>query len=138
MGVWAGIDNPTDNLSLGNGSTVPSFVEAAPRLATILDGAKPRPLAVDIQIDAANLASYSFSLPNGDRLLALWVDGTAVDHDPGVPATLTFPDLAVERVVGMDVFIGFQQDLVTEQAGTSLVVRDLLVKDYPILLRLVG
>jgi len=138
LGVWAGMDMTTDNLSLGNGSTVPSFVEAAPRLATILDGAKPRPLAVDIQSDAANLASYSFSLPNGDRLLALWADGTAVDHDPGVPATLAFPDLAVERVVGMDVFIGFQQDLITEQAGTSLIVRDLLVKDYPIFLRLVG
>jgi hypothetical protein len=37
----------------------------------------------------------------------------------------------------MDVLIGFQQDLITEQAGGSLVVRDLLVKDYPIFLRLV-
>lgn len=138
LGVWAGMDMTTDNLSLGNGSTVPSFVEAAPRLATILDGAKPRPLAVEIQSDAANLASYSFSLPNGDRMLALWADGTAVDHDPGVLATLVFPDLAAERVVGMDVLIGFQQDLITEQVGGSLVVRDLLVKDYPIFLRLVA
>ncbi len=137
LGVWAGIDTPTDNLAIRGGSTVPSFVQTAPRLATVMDGAKPAPLAVHVESEATNIASYGFSLPNGDRLLALWTDGTAVDHDAGVVATLTFRGSA-NRVVGMDALIGFQQELITDQAGGSLVVRDLLVKDYPIFLRLLG
>jgi hypothetical protein len=37
--------------------------------------------------------SHGFSLPGGNTLFALWIDGAAVDDDPGVSATLTFTDL---------------------------------------------
>lgn len=137
LGIWAGIDKPTHNSPLG-GSTIPSFVKAAPKLTTIMDGAEPESLAVQIDSEAAEIVSYGFSLPGGDRLLALWTNGTAVDEDPGTAATLTFSDPAAEGVVGIDVLNGFQQELITQQVGGSLVIHDLLVKDYPIFLRLTG
>lgn len=37
-----------------------------------------------------------------------------------------------------DALVGFQQELITSQAGGRLVVDGLVVKDYPILLHLVG
>lgn len=82
--------------------------------------------------------SYGFVLPDGDRMLALWANGVAADDDPGTPATLTFPGDPAVGAIGIDVLEGFQQELVAERSGSDLVIRDLLVKDYPIFVRLEG
>ena len=105
-------------------------------LCTTMAGVQPVSLPIEIQSPATNIRSYSFSLPNGDRLIALWTDGVAVDEDPGIPATLTLNDLTNQKVVGIDVLHGFQQQLVTSEESGNLVIRDVLVKDYPIIIRL--
>ena len=61
----------------------------------------------------------------------------AVDDDPGIEATLTIPDLSAKKVVGIDVLNGFEQELVTSTEDGNLVIRNLLVRDYPIILRLI-
>ncbi len=131
MGFWAGIGGRMYD-------TIPSFVEAAPRLSAVMDGARPERLAVRIESEAEDVATYGFRLPDGGRMLALWTDGAAVDEDPGVPATLTFPGFPATDAMGVDVLEGFQQELVAAQEGGSLIFRDLLVKDYPIFVRLGG
>ncbi|MFH1907401.1 MAG: right-handed parallel beta-helix repeat-containing protein [Chloroflexota bacterium] len=103
-------------------------------LCTVMAGAEPASLSVEIQSEATNIMSYSFSLPNGDKLLALWTHGAAVDDDPGIEATLTLPGFSAQKVVGIDVLHGFEQELATSIEDGNLVIRDLLVKDYPIIL----
>ncbi|MCK5330473.1 MAG: T9SS type A sorting domain-containing protein, partial [Candidatus Marinimicrobia bacterium] len=103
-------------------------------LCTVMAGATTDTVAIQIQSDAADLRSYSFSLPDGDKMIALWTDGVAVDYDPGVAATLTLPGLADKKMTGIDVLTGFQQELVTEVINDSLVIRNLMVKDYPIIM----
>jgi hypothetical protein len=105
-------------------------------LNTVLAGNKPLEIPVEIESDATNLMSFGFSLPNGDRLFALWTDGVAVDDDPGVPATLTFPGTSAQKVIGIDVLHGFEQELIFEIVNGNLVIRNFLIKDYPIILRL--
>jgi len=112
------------------------IVHTIQNLCTIMAGAKPVSLPVEIQTEATNIRSYSFSLPNGDRLLALWTDGVAVDDDPGIEATLTFPGFSAQKVIGIDVLHGFEQQMITDIEDGNLVIRNLLVKDYPIILRL--
>lgn len=106
-------------------------------LNTVMAGTRPITLAVEIESEATNIMSYGFTSPNGDKLFALWTNGTAVDNDPGVNTTLTFPGLSARKVVGLDVLNGFEQELVTETENGNLVIRNLLVKDYPIILRLI-
>ena len=53
-------------------------------------------------------------------------------------STLTFSDLSVRRVVGIDVLNSFEQELMTEAENGNLVIPNLLVKDYPIILRLIN
>ncbi len=77
---------------------------------------------------------YSFSLPNGDKLIALWIDGEAVDYYPGINTTVTLPDFVAQRVVGIDVLYGFEQELITSTEDGNTVIHNLLVKDYPIIL----
>jgi len=75
-------------------------------------------------------------LPNGDKLLALWTDGIAVDDDPGVEATLTLSGFSAQKVAGIDVLHGFEQQMMIDVVDGNLVIRNLLVKDYPIIFRI--
>ena len=128
MGLWAGIGGGYD--------TIPPAVMAVQSLSTTMAGASPDGLTGRIESEAENIMTYGFSLPNGDHLFALWTNGTAVDDDPGISATLTFPGTSAQKVIGIDVLNGIEQELITETVDANLVIRDLLVKDYPIILRL--
>jgi hypothetical protein len=106
-------------------------------LATSMAGASPTQLRAEIESDATPLTSYGFSLSNGDKLFAVWSDGVAVDYDPGILSTLIFPGTSPKKVIGIDVLHGFEQELITEMENGNLVIRNFLIKDYPIILRLV-
>jgi len=129
------------DVSVTNNST-PSAYEsrrfadtAITNLCTIMAGAEAVSLQVEIETDAVNLRTYSFVLPDGDYLVAVWT-GVAVDDDPGVIATLTLPNFSSDEVIGIDPLYGFEQQLIADIEDGNLVVSDLLVKDYPIILRL--
>jgi len=115
----------------------PAIYGTIQNLCTAMSGNESidMPIAIDIDYDGP-VAYCAFRYPNGDRMLAVWTDGVAQDEDPGVPATITFPGLAASSVTGTDVLHGFEQELTFEIDGEDTIVRDLLVKDYPILLRL--
>jgi hypothetical protein len=104
-------------------------------LCTVMAGAEAATLPVQIQTTVTNTVSYTFSLPNDARLVTLWTDGAAAEYDPGISTTVTVPGLADHVVTGIDVLHGFKQPVITSEENGELVIRDLLVKDYPIILR---
>ena len=106
------------------------------RLCTIMAGAAPISLPIEVKSDAANIARYGFSLPNGDRLIALWSNGIAADEDPGVQANLRLRGFSVTSVEGIDIRNGMEHEILTSAQNGDLMIRNLLVKDYPIILRL--
>ena len=115
----------------------PMLSEAVQNLHTIMAGANPIDLPIEIQSEAENIKSYTFSLSNGDTLVALWTDGVAVDDDPGVNATLTIPAFSAQEVIGNDVLEGYRQDIVISNENESLVIENLIVRDYPMILYIV-
>jgi hypothetical protein len=121
---------------LGAHESTRTKVRAIQNLCTVIAGADPISLPIEINSDATNVKSYGFSLPDGDKLLALWTDGTAVDDDLGAEATLIIPNLLAKKVVGIDVLHSFEQELATRTEDGDTVIQNLLVKDYPIILRL--
>jgi len=123
-----------------DGGVTPSRVTSfalLQNLCTVMAGARADSVSVEIQSPATDIRSYGFSFPSGDKLVALWTDGVAMDDDPGVTATLVLSGLAGKRVTGIDALNGFQQEMTTEVEGGDLVIRNLLVKDYPIIVRLI-
>jgi hypothetical protein len=125
-------------LALVPDDTRPASYSVIRALATVMAGAQPVDLPVVIESEASNIKYYGFTLSNGDRLFAVWTDGAAVDYDPGVSATLTFPGSSAQSVTGIDVLEGFEQELIAETENGDLVIRNLVVKDYPIIVRLAG
>jgi hypothetical protein len=121
------------------GAMTPAFVTpyaTVQNLATIMAGAEVGELSVDFESEAPDIRSYVFSLPDGDWLIALWSDGAAVDFDPGVTSTVTVHEGGNRSATGIDVLHGYLQPLDTEEQGPDLVIPGLLIKDYPILLRI--
>lgn len=112
------------------------IVNTIRNLATVMAGNKPTELSIEIESEAENIKSYTFSLSNGDKLIALWTDGVAVDEDPGVEATLTVPNFLAEKVESIDVLEGYQQDVVINNKDEDLIIEGLIVRDYPMVLRI--
>lgn len=111
-------------------------ISVAQNLATIMAGATPVDLPLSIESEATNIRSYNFSLSNGDRLVVLWTDGVAVDNDPGVNATITIPSFSAQKVMGIDVLNGYQQDMVTSNENGDLTILKLKIRDYPLVLHI--
>lgn len=105
-------------------------------LCTLMAEAEPDDLPVEITSKAANLRYYVFSLPEGENLVAIWTDGKAMDDDPGVEAAITIPGYAGRAATGVDILNGIKQKLSTNDEDGNLVIRDLLIKDYPMIIRL--
>ncbi|MBA7493014.1 hypothetical protein ES702_03569 [subsurface metagenome] len=128
-------------MNLGMNITVTALVSPdRPRnmivknLCTIMAGAEPFNMSSEIESEATNIRNYSFSLPNGDKLVALWTDGVAVDEDPGMKANLTLHGFTGQEVMGIDILEGFQQPIVTSSENGNLAIKDLLIRDYPMIL----
>jgi hypothetical protein len=111
-------------------------------LCTLMAGAAAESFPMHIQAATAvtitDTMSYSFALPYGNHMVALWTDGVALDYDPGVPTMLTLPGFTNHTVVGVDILRGYEQPIVTSVEGGDLVIRDLLVKDYPTIVKLIS
>ncbi|MGY5865683.1 MAG: hypothetical protein RTV41_13855 [Candidatus Thorarchaeota archaeon] len=105
-------------------------------LYKVLAGTRPISLIVAIEREPTNTLTYAFELSNGDTLFTLWTHGEAVDDDPGVSTTLTFPGLSAQRVIAIDVLNDFEQELIIEPGNGNLVIRNINVMDYPIILRI--
>lgn len=105
-------------------------------LCTAMAGALPVDLTVQIQTTATNTMSYTFALPNDDYLVAYWNDSTAVEHDAGIRSMLIVPGFAGWNATAIDVLYGFEQELVSSNDDGDLIIRDILIKDYPVIIRL--
>jgi len=69
-------------------------------------------------------------------VLPATIDGAAVDEDPGQNVPLTFPGMSAASAFALDVLQGFEQQLITSTEAGALLIRDVLVRDYPLIVRL--
>jgi parallel beta-helix repeat protein len=128
------------DVTLGLGGTGPHRAESygtIQNLGVIMAGAEPVSLPLTVQTTVTDVVSYTFSLPDGAYLVALWRDGIAVESAPGVTATLRLTgQFAGYETVAVDPIYGFRQEMMGQVEAGSLVLPDLVVRDYPLLLRL--
>jgi parallel beta-helix repeat protein len=115
---------------------IPEVMRVVHSLTTLMAGAAPAQVPVTLETAATDVQTYSFTLPDGTVLIALWRDGLAVDDDPGIPATLTVPAGPTAQVSAIDVLYGVEQPMLTRYEDGGLAVPGLLLRDYPVFLRL--
>ena len=80
--------------------------------------------------------NYNFNCPNGDLLVAVWLPGQGADQRSALKAHVIVEDVKVTKVTGIDTLNGVEQELNWERQGERAIIPDVLVRDYPLLLRL--
>jgi len=134
--MFLGMEDFITGLALDDATFSPMVINWIQNVSTVMAGATPAELTVEIESKAAFIANYNFVLSNGDQLVAIWSDDIAVENDPGLNSTVVINGLSAEKVVGIDVLNGIEQELIFSIEDGNLIIRDLLIKDYPIFLRL--
>jgi hypothetical protein len=109
-------------------------------ICTIMDKARPVDLGVELSNTATEMDNYNFEVPGEGWLVAVWASGEPVDSHPGVKSDVIIKDAAISRsvgkVVGIDTLNGLEQEIEFRQKGDRLIIPRLLVRDNPIVLRL--
>ena len=105
-------------------------------IANVFAGANASAFKVDVQTEAKNFKVFTFTKTDGSRLIALWTDGIAVDNDYGVPFSIVIPEFGGWNATGIDILKGLEQELTTSNENGNLNIRGLLIRDYPIIIRM--
>jgi hypothetical protein len=104
-------------------------------LATALEDLQPA--AFEWRAEGAPEDCECFGMARaGERVVAVWQAGRAADACAGTPADV-FVAGPARRVIGYDPLNGVEQELLFESHGGETRVPGLLVKDYPLLVRLI-
>ncbi|MFN2146193.1 MAG: cellulase family glycosylhydrolase [Anaerolineales bacterium] len=113
------------------------YIHPVKYLNNVIAGAEPIDLPITLESNEGfdHIRAYGFSLPDGDVIAAIWINDTAVKEDPGLNFTLTMPGFSADSVTGIDIYYGFTQELVMENIDNQLVIQNLMVKDYPTIVR---
>ena len=105
-------------------------------LATAIEGVRPSAFACRIEACACEVECVTMRRA-GERLVALWRPGRAVDNDPGTPATLRIRGRA-GRCTAYDPMNGREYDLETVRTADGTQIPQLLVRDSPLLVRILN
>ncbi len=126
-----------EDIAAGTHGVRDTAAQVVQRLATVMAGAQPESWPLEVETTASVL-TYTFALPGGDRLAALWHTTPITDEDTIISVTLRLPGLAVDTMMyAIQVLDGYQQRLVTVQEAEELVLQDILLREYPLLIRIV-
>jgi hypothetical protein len=105
-------------------------------LCTVLENAEPADIPVELSNKSREFDTWAFALPENGLLVGVWLPGASVDRHPGVATDVIIPGTGASKVVGIDTLNGTERELRFEQRDGKLVIPDLLVRDYPLMLRL--
>jgi hypothetical protein len=103
-------------------------------LCTLLESVIPTSIDMKFSNTEKEMDVDAFSLPNGETLVGIWLSGEPADETSQVITNISFPNQTISRIVGIDVLNGTQQEL--QISGNRL--QAIVVKDYPIFLRIQG
>jgi hypothetical protein len=128
--------NVTTGLAVVQYDRRPQSYSVIRNLCNIMAGANTISVPTEIQSEATNIKSYSFSLPDNNTLIALWTDGAAVENDTGVNTTIIINGVESSKVIAIDVIKGYEQQLLSINDDGNLKISNLLVRDYPLIIHI--
>jgi hypothetical protein len=105
-------------------------------LATVLDETAPAKLKVEWLNKAHKIESCGFRCADDSLMLAAWLPGKSVDKHPGVTTDLAIAAPKCGKAIGIDILNGFEQQLQFREENGRIIVRGLVLRDYPLMLRL--
>jgi len=124
------------NVGLEDYTSISPIKNIVTNLATILAETDHVNLNVTIDSLAKNVYQYGFQNSNGNYLLALWSDQPAIDGDPAILTDIYLSIDNIRAITAIDPLYSYQQELIFKEENGQIVIKDFLLKDYPIFLKL--
>ena len=104
-------------------------------LSTVLEGVKPAGIALEFRGQQIKVESFTFRLPDEGCLIAFWIPGAGSDDAPDIKVDVVVSKLSFNSATGIDVLNGTEQELRVTAEDGSTVLKGMLAKDYPVLIR---
>lgn len=105
-------------------------------LCTVFDQARPTDLKLDILNCKKTIESHTFKLPSGDILISLCQTGNSQDVSPSCQADVRLLGAKYQHAIGIDTLNGTEEKVRVSEDGKNSLLKNILVKDYPVVLRL--
>ena len=102
-------------------------------ICTVMDGWQ----AIDFDVECkteAELQEFTFKRGNNEFMYACWIPGTANDGITETAAELIFPGVKAKKAWVIDLMNGTEQSLDFTVENGSTVLKQIMVKDYPVLI----
>lgn len=107
-------------------------------LSTVLENTTPTQIDAEFSNREKGFETVGLKLKNGDLLLAIWIPGRASDDSSDVTTDIIFPHTQFQQATGIDVLNGSEQVLRSSKSKGKSILKGMLIKDYPIVLKLHG
>jgi hypothetical protein len=104
-------------------------------IATVMDDFHPAEFPVTFS-DAKRLLAFTFQRADGERMVAAWMDGPEGDGITEKKSDIAFPAMQGKRARVVDIMNGTEQELGFAAEGDGTVLRGMLIKDYPIFVKI--
>lgn len=120
----------------GTDSRRPVETAVIRNMAYILDGLEAAKQTVQVETAAERVRYYTFKDKSGSLYVAVWNDIAAAVNCEPVECSVTLPGLSAKRVTALDPFNSVEQELVFNNETSGLVLDGLMLKDYPVIIRI--
>jgi len=105
-------------------------------LSYLLEGLEVFSFPVNVESDSKLVRYYTFKDAQGNLYLTIWNDNAAAVNYDGIECNISIPNTASKSVLVMDPFNAFQQKLVTVNNGGDLMLEKVVLKDYPMVIKI--
>ena len=105
-------------------------------LSTILNSVTPAQIDVEFSNKEKSFETVGLKAENGDLILAVWIPGRANDDSPDIKTDIIFPHTQFQQATGIDVLNGTEQILQPSKSKGKSTLKGMLIKDYPIVIKL--
>jgi hypothetical protein len=106
-------------------------------MAYLFDGLHAHSFPINVKSESNLVRYYTFVDDAGNQYIAIWHDGEAKLDSDKFASSIVVNDTSATSVTVMDPFSSTMQATnFTSSENGDLIIPDLLIKDYPIIIRL--
>jgi hypothetical protein len=102
--------------------------------ATAMDDFHPGSFPVNFTSEK-EIVSFTFHRGDKESMVAAWINGVRGDGLNESAADITLPGMKAQKAWVVDIMNGTEQELNISTQGDSTIIKGMLIKDYPVLIR---
>lgn len=131
LDIYVGTSGTNSEVRLAEGKMIR-------QMAYLTEGLKAAPLSVSVETTLGLPRFYTFVDEIGNQYLILWNDIEATLEGEDIKGSVMIDNITAKSVKAINPYLLNEQDLLFENVDGSVVINQLLIKDYPVMYKIEG